>query len=174
MISDHDVLFVVDGDYLFRSAQIAYGNDYRISYSRLQDLVRQGRDPDLAYHMAIFVTVKAGRNSQLGFVSRLSHLGFDIHAFLSDIDPHTGDIRRHDYTDEMLHFIRDFRCDGNFPRTLVVASASAALADLYIGLAYLGVLIEVMYVDTLSAKITDIHKSILLGQDILYKPQMLY
>lgn len=171
MVSDSDVLFVVDGDYIFRSAQAAYGKDYRISYSKLQELLRRGRGEGLCYHMAVFVTLKSGRNTQLGFVSRLSQLGFDIHAFVSEYDPLTGEVRRKDYATEMIEFIKDFRCrGGDYPRTLVVASASAALADLYIGLAYLGVVIEVMYVDTLSAKITDIHKSILLTEDVLFKP----
>jgi len=170
MIAEKDVLFVVDGDYIFRSAQATYGKDCRISYPKLQELMKRGRAHDLCYHMAVFVTVKSERNTQLGFVSRLSQLGFDIHAFVSEYDVLTGEVRRKDYLAEMVQFIKDFRCHGNYPRTLVVASASAALADLYIGLAYLGVVIEVMYVDTLSAKITDIHKSILLGEDVLYKP----
>jgi hypothetical protein len=169
MIAERDVLFVVDGDYIFRSAQATYGKEYRISYPKLQDLMKRGRERDLCYHMAVFVTVKSERNTQLGFVSRLSQLGFDIHAFASEYDVLTGEVHRKDYLAEMVQFIKDFRCRGNYPRTLVVASASAALADLYIGLAYLGVVIEVMYVDALSAKITDIHKSILLGEDVLYK-----
>lgn len=170
MIAEKDLLFVVDGDYIFRSVQAAYGKDYRISYPKLQELVRRGRGQDLCYHTAVFVTVKSERNTQLGFVSRLSQLGFDIHAFASEYDALTGEVHRKDYVGEMIQFIKDFRCRGNYPRTLVVASASAALADLYIGLAYLGVVIDVMYVDTLSAKITDIHQSILLGEDVLYKP----
>ena len=32
MIAERDVLFVVDGDYIFRSAQATYGKEYRISY----------------------------------------------------------------------------------------------------------------------------------------------
>lgn len=170
MIAEKDLLFVVDGDYLFRSAQVTHGKEYRISYSKLQEVLKRGRDRDLCYHMSIFVTLMPGMNSQLGFISRLSHLGFDIHAHVTECDPVTGEMKRRSYLDDMIEFIRDFRCQGNYPRTLVVASGSTTLADLYIGLAYLGVKIEVMYVGTLSNKITDIHKSILLTGDILYRP----
>jgi hypothetical protein len=172
MIAENDVLFVVDGDNIFRSVQSRYGKDKRVSYIKLIEVLKKGRSDTLHYHMAIFVTLKSGLNSQMGFITRLSEIGFDIHTFLSEFDPETGVVNRHDFTQEMIAYIRDFRCNGNYPKQLVVASAKGALADLYTCLTYFGVSIEVMYVgETISSKIQDVDKYTILGEDVLYKQE---
>ena len=170
MIAEKDLLFVVDGDNIFRSAQAMYGKDCRVSYLKLMETLKKDRSQDICFHMAVFVTLKSGMNTQLGFISRLSQMGFDIHTFLSEFDPKTGEVKRHDFSQEMIDYIKDFRCHGNYPKTLVVASASGAFADLYTGLAYLGVTIEIMYFgETLSGRIQDVDKKVILGQEVLYR-----
>lgn len=170
MIAENEVLFVVDGDNLYRQAQEKYGQDYRVSYSKLQEFVRQGRPYGTCYHMVVFVTIKAGKNKQLGFVSRLNMFGYETRTFLSTYDEQTGVVERRSISDSMIEYIRDFRCHGDIiPKTIVVASSSGAFADLYVALAYLGVSIEVLYANTVSQKIDEVSRLVALAPECFYK-----
>lgn len=169
MISEKDVLFVVDGDNIFRSVQTYHGKDKRVSYLKLIELLKKDRPVNLCYHLAVFVTLKYGVNTQLQFISRLSSMGYDIHTYVLEYNDKTGEIKRHDYIEEMIQYIKNFRCDDNYPKNLVVASANGALADLYTALSWYGISIEVMFVgDTLSQKVKDVEKRTVLGEEVLY------
>src|SRR5690349_1944185 len=169
MISEKDVLFVADGDNLFRTVRGLYGKEYRVSYVRLKDALRVGRPHDMCYHMAMFHTVMRDMTTQMGFISRLSMLGYDVHTATSTIDPDTGEVHRKSTAEDIIAYIRDFRCRDRFPKTVVVASASGAFADLYTALTYQGVTVELLYFgDTLSQRIQDVARVTVLDEAVLY------
>jgi len=168
MIAANDLLFVADGDNLFRSVQSFYGKDHRVSYLKLRDFLKHGRDNISCFHLAIFVTIKADFNKQLGFVGRLSTMGYDVKTFLSTIDV-GGTVQRQDTAPEIIKYVVDFRCRGDYPGTVVLASASGAFADLYSALGYQGIAVEVFHFgDTPSKRITDVSRMVQLDESLLY------
>ena len=169
MISDTDVLFVCDGDNIFKAVQATYGKDRRISYIKLIERLRESKPLETCYHLHVFVTVREHLLTQMPFVSRLSMLGFTVHPYTSSLNDTTGEVHRQDTSKDIIHTIAEFRCKENYPRTLVVATSSGAYADLYTALAYQGVNIEVWYFGpNLSSKIMDVSKRVQLGEDVLY------
>ena len=170
MMSANEVLFVVDGDNLFKAVQAAYGKERRISYIKLLDLLKSGRSEDTVYHTHIFVTVREHLMTQIPFVSRLNMLGFTVHPFTSSIDETTGEVTRIDISKAIIELIATFRCPrGEYPKTLIVASSSGAYADLYTALAYQNVNIEVWWFGiNFSNKIVDVDKKVHLGEEALY------
>lgn len=171
MILDNELLFVIDGDNIFRQGQKYYGEDCRVSYKKLKEWVRQDRPPEMKYHMVVFMTLKAGVNSQLKFVARLDYLGFETKTFLSKYDEATGLVERTSTADAIITYIKNFRCQGDhYPKTVVVASASGEFADLYTGLSFLGVSVEVMYVDVLSKRVQDVDKRIIIAPEMFFTP----
>lgn len=169
MIAANDLLVLVDCDYAYHGARAAYGDVARVSYYKLKELIQFGRPDTSVYHWHAFIAVKTtpSNTGQLQLVSRLSQWDFDVHTSPVSYDEATGEARRERLPKVMLEFLKEFRCNGGFPQTVVVVSESPVLADLYVALLYQGVRIELLTWKPLSDMLFEISAHQLLTEHIL-------
>jgi hypothetical protein len=173
----HDVLCAVDCDYLYGAARELYGDASRISFLRLQELMKHGRSPEYTYQYHAFLAVKkvASNHGQLQFVSRLGQWGYAVHAGSLSYHPVTKEKERDNITGMMIEFIKDTWMSGTFAQTLIVASGSVLFYDLYAFLAHYGIAIEVMsftplHFPAFHLDAPPFSKHVLLTEDVLYTP----
>ena len=162
ILSSEDLLMVVDCENVFKSARCIYGNDVRVDYQKLKDLILTSY-PGKLVHKYAYVAIKPDQFTQIDLLASLANLEYTVKSFLCSYDKDSAKlIKSDDYFSYIEYETLAFRHQECFPSTVVVVCGSNRLIPMYRSLTYMGITVEVFgIIGSVSSHILGVNKHFL-------------